>query len=68
MTKIKRLATKNDSISRIDPNITSTEMKQREEGYNTLSDKKMKTTYIHYAFRPVHLHWKGKTYEIQMNY
>ncbi|MGE7920537.1 hypothetical protein ACQKM9_16605 [Viridibacillus sp. NPDC093762] len=44
MTKIKRLATTTDLICRIEPNITSTEMKQREEDYDTLSDKKMKTT------------------------
>ncbi|WP_449536411.1 insertion element protein [Ferdinandcohnia sp. Marseille-Q9671] len=68
MTKIKRLATATDLICRIDPNITSIEMKQREADYYTLSDKKMKTTYINYAFRPVHLQWKGKTYEIQLNY
>jgi transposase-like protein len=68
MTKIKRLANTTDPICRIDPNITSTEMKQREVDYDTLSDKRMKTTYIHYAFRPVRLHWKGKAYEIQVNY
>jgi hypothetical protein len=68
MTKIKRLTSTSDLICRIDPNITPTEMKQREVDYDTLSDKKMKTTYINYAFRPAHLHWKGKTYEIQMNY
>ncbi|MBT2724766.1 insertion element protein [Bacillus sp. ISL-46] len=68
MTKIKRLATTTDLICRIDPNITSKELKQREEDYDTLSDKKMKTTYINYTFRPVHLYWKGKTYEIQLNY
>lgn len=68
MTKIKRLATTTDPVCLIDPNITSTEMKQREVDYDTLSDKKMKTTYINSAFRPVYLHWKGKAYDIQLNF
>lgn len=67
-TKIKRLATTTDLICHIAPNISPPEMKQRVTDYDTLSDKKMKTSYINYLFRPVHLHWKDKTYEIQLNY
>lgn len=68
MVKIKRLATPTDIICTIDPNIPTIEVAEREENYNTLSDKKMKTHYINYAFRPVHLHWNDKEYEIQLNF
>lgn len=68
MVKIKRLATFSDPICQIETNITSEELEQRESDYNTLSDKKMKTSYINSAFRPVHLHWNGQVHEIQLNY
>ncbi|WLR55435.1 insertion element protein [Mesobacillus subterraneus] len=68
MYKIKRLANLADPICRIEPNISSEELVKRINDYNVLSDKKMKTLYIHSAFREVHLHWGEKEYEIQVNY
>jgi hypothetical protein len=60
--------TSTDPVCYIEPNFTPTELTQRGKDYNTLSDKKMKTTYINFAFRPVHLHWNEQNYEIQLNY
>jgi transposase-like protein len=68
MYKIKRLATTSDPICHIEPNIPSEELKQREDNYKALSDKKMKTSYINHAFRPVHLYWGEGEHEIQLNY
>lgn len=68
MVKIKRLATSNDPICSVETNISESELAQREKDYKTLSDKRMKTKYIQQAFRPVHLHWGEKNFEIQLNF
>ena len=68
MVKIKRLANVTDLICQIDTKITSLELTERKKDYTTLSDKKMKTSYIDFAFRPVHLHWNNQKYQIQLNH
>ncbi|WP_223639306.1 hypothetical protein [Planococcus sp. 4-30] len=68
MVKIKRLANLTDSICFVEPNIPSSELTQRNVDYPILSDKKMKTKYVKFAYRPTHFTWKGKTHEIQVNF
>ncbi len=68
MVKIKRLSNLNDSFYQIDTKIIPSELAKRKNDYETLSDKRMKTSYIQLAFRPVHLKWNRKNYEIQLNY
>lgn len=68
MVRIKRLANPTDPLCHIDTKITLTELVQRNRDYGSLSDKKMKTSYIQSTFRPVHLEWNRTNYEIQLNY
>ncbi|MBT2571615.1 insertion element protein [Planococcus sp. ISL-110] len=68
MVKIKRLANFTDRICLTDPNIPPSEITQRHHDYLTLSDKKMKTQNVKFAFRPTDFTWKGKTHEIQLNF
>lgn len=63
MVKIKRLADTSDLICQVESNIAPTELTQRNIDYKTLSDKRMKTKYLHFVFRPVHLHWDERKYE-----
>ena len=68
MVKIKRLANSEDVLCYIDSDITFEELQQREIDYREFSDKKMKTKYIEKIYQPVHLHWKGDEFSIELNY
>ncbi|MBD8068805.1 insertion element protein [Bacillus sp. PS06] len=68
MSKLKRLATKEDVIVDIVNPLTDKEIIDRQEQYDLLEPKKFATRYNDMLYRPVSFNWIGKTFTIQYNH
>ncbi|MDM5188045.1 insertion element protein [Bacillus sp. DX4.1] len=67
MSKLKRLATKEDNIVVIESPITSTELSECEKDYPLLFPSDFAKKYRDLLFQPVKFHFKGQPFLIQFN-
>ncbi len=68
MTKLKRLATKEDEIVDVKIPISNEELKDRAKQYDLLTPKRFATRYNKMLFLPTSFKWNGSEYPIQYNY
>lgn len=68
MSKMKRLANLNDTITTILPPITEEELELRNEKYNLLEPKKFKKVFQKGIYRATEIELNGQSYQIQMNH
>ncbi|MBT2672323.1 hypothetical protein J7E95_15975 [Streptomyces sp. ISL-14] len=67
MSKLKRLATKEDNIVVIESPITRTELSEREKDYPLLFSSDFAKKYRDPLFQHVKFHFKGQPFLIQFN-
>ncbi|MFX3793558.1 insertion element protein, partial [Streptococcus suis] len=68
MTKLKRLATKEDEIVYFKIPISNEELKDRSKQYDLLTTKRFATRYNKMLFFPTSFKWNCSEYPIQYNY
>lgn len=68
MSKLKRLATKEDNLVFIPSPVSSEEISERAKDYNVLTPKQFGTKHKDLLFMPIDFNWNGKTHQIQYNY
>lgn len=68
MSKLKRLATKEDNLVFIPSPVSSEEISERAKDYNVLTPKQFGTKHKGLLFMPIDFNWNGKIHQIQYNY
>jgi hypothetical protein len=68
LVKLKRLATREDSLVVVHSPVSNEEMLNRIKDYNLLTPKQFGTRYKDLLFMPVEFTWNGQTHFIQYNH
>jgi|SRR5690625_1840459 len=68
MVKLKRLATQDDEIVKINPSISNEKMEDREKQYDLLTPKRFATRYNKSLFKPTTFTFSGTKKLVQYNY
>lgn len=68
MTKLKRLATKEDNLVEVLSPLSMSEIEDRSKDYDLLTPRRFGTKYKDLLFKSTEFAWNGVTHQIQYNY